>query len=233
MASQIESILLAEQHAFLDLAKEFNWEEVKRRIIANPSIVGVQPCGREGAVRWSALHQAAFSGNLDAVRLLLDHNADLHATNSEGRTPLGVAKNAAVRALLAKAGAAQHIPTPLRIKHDVIKSCKSGSAIKVMKKITKGKAKSKIAKGKRGKALVYKGKFAKTRGGLTKDDLSKSKAGKIVSTKMQMRGKKSYTNIKSWVDAFVKARIALGLTGFVAIRNGSPLYAKTMELYRP
>jgi len=59
-------IQISEQHAFLDLAKEFNWAAVKRHINANPLLVNVQPC-----LRWSALHQAAFGGSGDAVRFLL------------------------------------------------------------------------------------------------------------------------------------------------------------------
>jgi len=73
------SIPIAEQHAFLDLAKEFDWAAVKRHISANPLLVNVQPCGRDGTLRWSALHQAAFSGSADAVRFLLEHKAAIDA----------------------------------------------------------------------------------------------------------------------------------------------------------
>merc|ERR1712056_153643 len=89
-----------------------------------------------------------------------------------------------------------------------------------------------VAKGRRGKQLVYKGRFVKTAGGLTKDALTKSKAGKIVSKKLQAHGKRSYANIRSWVEAFMKARIELKLRGFVAAKKGSLLYDKTRMLYQ-
>lgn len=93
-------------------------------------------------------------------------------------------------------------------------------------------SKSKIAKGKRAKTLVYTGKFQKTVGGLTKDKLAKNSKGKIVSKRLQAHGKKAFANISRWVEAFLEARAELGLTGFVAIKTGSPLYAKTMKLYK-
>jgi len=235
MASRTSSagdIPISQQHAFLDLAKEFQWQEVQRQVKINPALVGVQPSGREGTKRWSALHQAAFSGNADAVRFLLDHNAPTDAENSDGKTPFDVAKNEKVRSVLTKfmaGGFDDHLPTPLRtsVSSKSMKVMKAMKAMKVMKAM-----KSKIAKGKRGKASVYKGRFEKTSGGLTKDHLTKSKAGKIVSKRSQAHGKKSYANIKSWVEAFVKARVELGLSGFVAIKKGSLLYTKTMELYK-
>ena len=58
------------------------------------------------------------------------------------------------------------------------------------------------------------------------------KRGKIVSKKSVAAGKKSYANIKSWVVACQKARKALGVKGFVAIKKGSPFYVKAKELYQ-
>merc|ERR550519_1065308 len=46
---------------------------------------------------------------------------------------------------------------------------------------------SKIAKGKRAKSSVFRGRKAKTSGGLKKQDLIKSKSGKVVSKKMSDR----------------------------------------------
>lgn len=222
-------IPISQQHAFLDLAKEFRWEDVKCHIHENPALIGVQPCGRQGGARWSALHQAAYSGNTDAVRFLLERNAPIDAKTDDGQTPLQVAKNQSVKALLHSFahGHAKEVPTPLRAKVGAKKAA-AGKSMKVLK-VSK---KTKIAKGKRGKALVFKGKFEKTVGGLTKDHLIKSKAGRIVSKRLHAHGKKSYANIKSWVEAFLKARTELDLTGFVALKKGSPLYAKTMELYK-
>jgi|Transcript_101323 hypothetical protein len=224
------NIPISEQHSFLDLAKEFQWSEVKRCVNANPALVEVQPVGRQGGRRWSALHQAAFSGSADAVRFLLEHNAPVDSKTDDGKTPLEVAKNEGVRALLRDFhdGAKQPVPTPLRVRCSAMKAMKVGKGMKAMKTSKK----KKIAKGKRGKSMVYKGKFEKTVGGLTKDALVKSRAGKIVSKRLHAHGKKSYSNIKSWVEAFLKARSELGLNGFVAIKKGSALYSKTMELYK-
>jgi len=229
MASQmanVRDIPISEQHDFIDLAKEFNWEEVKRSINANPALVNVRP-----AMRWSALHQAAFSGSAEAVRFLLSHHAATDATNSEGKTPIDVAKNDKVRSILKEFLRSGRVPTPLRTKRVASKSGKSATTTKVMK--VKKSMKSTIAKGKRAKALVYKGQFRKTSGGLTKDQLTKNKDGKIVSKRLQAHGKKSYANIKLWVEAFVEARAHMGSTGFVSLKKGSALYVKTMQLYQP
>jgi len=63
------------------------------------------------------------------------------------------------------------------------------------------KSKSKIVKSKltpgRAKALVWKGKLKKTPSGLTKKDLVKNKYGKIVSRKKHSLGRKMATNTSS------------------------------------
>merc|ERR1719321_2311245 len=100
-------------------------------------------------------------------------------------------------------------------------------AMKAMKK----KAVSKIAKGKMAKSVVFRGTKAKTIGGLTKSDLVKNKRGKIVSKKLLANGKKAYSNIKNWTVAVQKARKALGVKGFVAIKKGSALYKKAKEFH--
>jgi hypothetical protein len=86
----------ADQHQFLDLAKEFEWVEVQRKVSDEPSLVNAQPCGR-----WSALHQASFGGFPDAVLFLLDSKASLEAKTEDGKTPLDVAKKDVVKRLLA------------------------------------------------------------------------------------------------------------------------------------
>jgi len=249
MTSRVGNIIpISEQHAFLECAKEFDWAEVKRRIGANPALVGVQPCGKDGTVRWSALHQAAFGGDADAVLFLLENNAAVDAKTNDGKTPLDVAKNERVKTILRnftavlghsadpeKVADLRKVPTPLRARVAAPKTMKAGKGskgIKAMKVMKSIKARSKIAKGKRGKVLVYKGRFEKTVGGLTKDQLVRNKAGKIVSKQMQARGKKAHANIKGWVEAMTKARVELGLSGFVTVKTGSPLYAKTKELYQ-
>merc|ERR1712139_247533 len=96
----------------------------------------------------------------------------------------------------------------------------------------KKKAVSKIATGRMRKVLVFRGSKAKTSGGLTKSDLVKNKNGKIVSKKAQATGKALYAKFaKNWISAVQKARKALGVKGFVAIKKGSPLYKKAKEFY--
>merc|ERR1719401_287578 len=99
---------------------------------------------------------------------------------------------------------------------------KAMKAMKAMKK----KTVSKIAKGKMRKVMVLRGSEAKTVGGLTAKDLIKNKHGRVVSKKQSAQGKKS-----PWIQAVQKARKALKLTGFQAIKKGSPLYAKAKEFY--
>merc|ERR1712146_521533 len=106
-----------------------------------------------------------------------------------------------------------------------MKAMKAMSAMKAMKAMKK-KAVSKIAKSKNAKAVVFHGTKEKTASGLTKSDLIKNKNGKIVSKKKLAAGKKSYANIKGWTAAVQKARKALGVKGFVAIKKGSALYNK-------
>merc|ERR1711881_470151 len=97
-----------------------------------------------------------------------------------------------------------------------------------MAKAMKAKSVSKTAKGKFRKVLVFRGSKEKTIGGLTKSDLIKNKYGKIASKKASLRAKKN----SGWTTAIQKARKALGLKGFVAIKKGSALYAKAKELYQ-
>ena len=107
-----------------------------------------------------------------------------------------------------------------------MKVMKKKAAMKAMKAMKK-KSVSKIAKGRMAYAMVLRGSKAKTIGGLTAKDLTKNKNGKIVSKKKSAFGKKS-----AWIAAVTKARKALGLKGFVAIKKGSALYKKAKELYQ-
>merc|ERR1712146_659081 len=97
-----------------------------------------------------------------------------------------------------------------------------GAAMKAMKAMKK-KAVSKIAKSKNAKAVVFHGTKEKTLSGLTKADLIKKKLA---------AGKKAFAHIKGWTTAVQKARKALGVKGFVAIKKGSALYKKAKELYQ-
>eukprot|EP00812_Abedinium_dasypus_P013300 NODE_6806_length_481_cov_47390.852113.p1 GENE.NODE_6806_length_481_cov_47390.852113~~NODE_6806_length_481_cov_47390.852113.p1 ORF type:complete len:125 (+),score=55.06 NODE_6806_length_481_cov_47390.852113:83-457(+) len=119
-----------------------------------------------------------------------------------------------------------------------MKAMKAGKAMRVMKAAKAMKAKkamkiSKVAKGKRAKASVFSGRKEKTTSGLKKTDLVKSKSGKIVSKKMSLVAKKRYAStIGKWTAAVTKARKALGVKGFVAVKKGSALYNKAKQFYK-
>merc|ERR1711898_60462 len=108
---------------------------------------------------------------------------------------------------------------------------KAMAAMKAMRAMKK-KAVSKIAKGTRAKSVVFRGTKAKTYTGLTKNDLTLNKRGKIVSKKKLAAGKKNFAHIKGWTVAVQKARKALGVKGFFAIKKGTPLYIKAKEFYQ-
>merc|ERR1711964_154317 len=97
---------------------------------------------------------------------------------------------------------------------------------------------SKIAMGKRAKSSVFRGRKAKTSGGLVKGDLIKSKSGKIVSKKASARGKLTYkkNGLAMWIAAVLKARKDLKLKGFVPVGGntsvGKALYAKARFYFK-
>merc|ERR1712219_88138 len=96
----------------------------------------------------------------------------------------------------------------------------------------KKKKASKIAQGRYAKAVVLRGNKEKTSGGLTKSDLTLNKAGKIVSKKKSALAKKRFaSSVGPWMQAVKKARAALKIKGFVAIKKGSPLYIKAKEFF--
>jgi hypothetical protein len=104
-----------------------------------------------------------------------------------------------------------------------------------MRRRRRAMKKSVIARGRRAKAMVYFQRpwwrpYAKTAGGKKKGDLTKNKAGKIVSKAASAAGKVAYRNIAAWGRSIAKGRNALGLKGFVAVNGQSPegkvLYAK-------
>merc|ERR1719361_2811976 len=94
------------------------------------------------------------------------------------------------------------------------------------KQVMKGKRISKIARGRLAKAMVMRGKFEKTVGGLRAESLMKNKRGKVVSKR------KSAVNArtsKDWIDSIISARKLLSLDGFVAI-NGNSVQGKALYL---
>merc|ERR1711934_62331 len=99
------------------------------------------------------------------------------------------------------------------------------AAMKAMKRV------SKFAKGRMAKSVVFRGTKASTVGGLTKANLTRNKNGKIVSKKQSANGKKAYSFVKGWTAAVTKARKALNVKGFVAVKKGTALYKKAKEFY--
>merc|ERR1712182_135944 len=99
---------------------------------------------------------------------------------------------------------------------------KAMGAMKAMKK----KTVSKTATGRLAKVMVLRGSKAKTVGGLTPKDLTKNKHGRVVSKKRSANSKAS-----PWIAAVKKARAALKIKGFCAIKKGTPLYAKAKEFF--
>merc|ERR1712054_738264 len=118
-----------------------------------------------------------------------------------------------------------------------MKPFKPSSLRAVAKSVAMKKAmKSQIAKGKRAKSSVFRGTKSKTSGGLTKDKLTKNKAGRIVSKAASAAAKKKYAKgIGLWNKAVMTARKELGIKGFQAVggksAQGKALYAKAKSLY--
>merc|ERR1719421_279683 len=106
--------------------------------------------------------------------------------------------------------------------------------MKAMRKVMKKKKVSKVARGRMAKSLVFRGSREKTTGGLTRDSLMRNKRGKIVSKRMNAKGKRAYKNVETWTEAFMQAREMLRVEGFHAINGktlqGKALYYKTKAL---
>merc|ERR1719254_339355 len=96
---------------------------------------------------------------------------------------------------------------------------------------------SKIASGKYAKALVLRGAWEKTVGGLRQSQIMKNKRGKVVSKMKSEMSRKKFkgSRLEAWVKAVAAARKELGITGFVALNGktaqGRALYAKAKANY--
>merc|ERR1719276_225567 len=116
-----------------------------------------------------------------------------------------------------------------------MKKAMKKKAMKAMKTMKKRKA-MKVSKGKNAKASVFRGTKEKTKTGLTKSNLTKSKRGKIVTKKASAAGKRNYKNISGWNKACMAARKALNIKGFCAIggksAQGKALLAKARSIYK-
>merc|ERR1712072_996212 len=106
-----------------------------------------------------------------------------------------------------------------------MKVAKKKAAMKARKAMKK-KA-SIIARGRLAKVMVLRGSKARTVGGLKASDLTKNKNGRVVSKKRSAFAKKS-----KWIAAVKKARAALKIKGFCAIKKGTPFYKKAQEFFK-
>merc|ERR1712032_84404 len=92
-----------------------------------------------------------------------------------------------------------------------------------MGKVMKAKRVSK----RMAKAIAFRGGNTGGATTLKQADLVKNKSGKIVSKVKSMLAKKRYASGPGkWAKAVQKARKEMGVTGFVAIKKGTPLYKK-------
>merc|ERR1719436_514678 len=119
-----------------------------------------------------------------------------------------------------------------------MKAMKAKSAMKSsMKRAMKSKRVAKIARGKRARSQVLKGKKEKTVGGLTSSQLMKNSYGKVVSKSASQAKKKAYAGSKfqKWIKAVQQARKELNVKGFVGVGGktavGKSLYAKAKAIY--
>ena len=75
----------AEATSLLDAAKRGDFATVRRILTQHPHLVNAQPGGR-----WSALHQAAYHGNKDAIAYLFGLGASPALLTKDGKTPWDV-----------------------------------------------------------------------------------------------------------------------------------------------
>jgi len=165
--------------------------------------------GEEDVSREGAVENDTDKKSVECFRFTVDDQGEM--TMGKVGTPLPMPK-----------------PMPPMKAMQPMKSMKAMRMVppmKVMKVMKAVKRTSMIAKGKKAKVAVWKGQKVKTTKGLKKDDLMKSKSGKIVSAKRSQLGKES-----KWNKAVAKARAVKGYTGFKAIKKGTSFYEKAKEM---
>merc|ERR1712118_261557 len=97
------------------------------------------------------------------------------------------------------------------------------AAMKAMRAMKKKPISAKLAR-----RHLLAGKITKTKSGYTAAAFKKNKYGRVVSKKVSARAK---TVLGPWTAAVQKARKALNVKGFVAVKKGTPLYKKAKEFY--
>ena len=122
-----------------------------------------------------------------------------------------------------------------RMKRSAKKTMRK-SAKKSMRRMKRQKRVSKIARGKMQKSQVFKGRKARTSGGLNKSGLKKNKNGRVVSVKKSNMSKRRFQNSKlsKWAKACKKARSNLKIKGFCPVggktQQGKRLYAEVKRI---
>ena len=97
-AEALKKLKESKEHAFLDLAKVYDWIGLADALRWNKQLVNAQQRGR-----WTALHQAARSGERQVVEWLLGEGADLNKKSAKGESILSLAKRKDIQELLLKA----------------------------------------------------------------------------------------------------------------------------------
>jgi hypothetical protein len=209
-------------------------EEIYAQYVANPA-------DERSHVR--TVHSGYFSYKVDLTKMTQQNTRTKKqrtirrsfgdSSEAAPRAPMKRAMKAArVKVAPAKAPALRGKSASAVRSTKVIKAMKKAKtarkAMKVMKAMKAMKKKlSKVGS----RRSVFAGKKVKTKTGLKKEQLVKSKSGKICSSKKVAHGHKHFKNIEKWVNAMKTARKELGLTGFVAVKKGTAYYDKTKALY--
>merc|ERR1719378_471222 len=99
-----------------------------------------------------------------------------------------------------------------------MKAMKAMKAVKAMKAMKAKRVSKSYAK-----VVAFRGKSTGGATTLKKEDLVKNKRGRIVSKKQSALAKQRWaTGMGRWVAAVTKARKALGVKGFLAVKKGTP-----------
>merc|ERR1711907_881364 len=101
---------------------------------------------------------------------------------------------------------------------------KGMAAMKAMKAMKKKPISASLAR-----RHLFAGKITKSKGGLSASAFKKTSTGKIVSKKRSAHAK---ATLGLWTAAVQKARKALNIKGFVAVKKGTPIYKKAKEFYQ-
>ena len=95
-----------------------------------------------------------------------------------------------------------------------------------------GRGKPGTASGARAKTQVLEGRRDQTASGQKKEELCKSKKGRVVSKKASLAGQQKYEHIRKWTQAIQTSELAI--VGFCPVggtaKQGKQLYKKAREV---